>query len=39
MIIKSLKLFSQNVWMNKLLTGMILENNKNFDIVFIQEPS
>ena len=31
------KKLSQNVWKNKLLTDMILENNKNFDISFIQE--
>jgi len=38
MILKSLNLFSQNVWKNKLLTETILENNENFDILFIQEP-
>jgi len=39
MIIKYLKLFLQNVYKNKLLTDTILENNENFDILFIQEPS
>lgn len=38
MIIKNLKIFSQNVWKNRLLTDIILENNKNFDVIFIQEP-
>jgi len=39
MIIKYLKLFSQNVYKNKLLTDTILENNENFDILFIPGPS
>ena len=39
MNLKTLKIFSQNVQKNKLLTDTILENNKNFDILFIQEPS
>ena len=38
MIIKSLKILSQNVQKNKLLTDSILENNKDYDIIFIQEP-
>ena len=38
MILKSLKFFSQNVHKNRLLTDIILENNKNFNIIFIQEP-
>ena len=38
MILKSLKSFSQNVHKNRLLTDIILENNKNFNIIFIQEP-
>jgi len=38
MIIKSLEIFSQNVQKNKLLTDSILENNKNYDIILIQEP-
>jgi len=37
MNLKTLKIFSQNVWKNKLFTNTILENNKNFDILFIQE--
>ena len=37
MIINNIKLFSQNVRKNKLLTDMILESNKDFDIIFIQE--
>ena len=40
MIKQSLKIFSQNVRKNKVLTDIILENNKNStDIIFIQEPS
>jgi len=35
MILKSLNPFLQNVWKNRLLTDTILENNKNFDILFI----
>ena len=38
MILKDLKIFSQNIHKNYVLTNLILENNKNFDIVFIQEP-
>jgi len=38
MILKSLKIFSQNFHKNKLLTDTLLENNKNFNILFIQEP-
>jgi len=38
MILKSLKFFSQNVHKNRLLTDIILENDKNFNIIFIQEP-
>ena len=38
MIIKNLKIFSQNVWKNKFLTETHLEINKDFDIIFIQEP-
>ena len=33
----SKKIFSQNVCKNRLLTDTILENNKYFDILFIQE--
>ena len=35
MIIKNLKVFLQNVHKNYLLTELILENNKNVDILFI----
>ena len=38
MIIKNLKIFLQNVGKNKILTNIILENNKNLNIIFIQEP-
>ena len=38
MIIKSLEIFSQNVQKNKLLTNSILKNNKNYNIILIQEP-
>ena len=37
MILKNLKFFFQNVHKNKLLAKIILENKKEFDIVFIQE--
>jgi len=37
MIIKNIKLFLYNVWKNKLLTGTILEFNKEFNIIFIQK--
>jgi len=38
MIFKSLKLFSRNIHKNRILTDTILENNKNFNILFIQKP-
>jgi len=38
MIIKNLKIFLENVWKNRLLTDLNLGNDKNFDIIFIQEP-
>jgi len=39
MIKQKLKKISQNVRKNKILTDIILENNKNItDIIFIQEP-
>ena len=38
MILKSLKIFSQNIHKNRLLTDTILENNKNFNISLTQEP-
>jgi len=37
MILKNLRLFSQNVWKNKLLTDTVLEINKDFNIILIQE--
>jgi len=39
MIIKSLKIFSQNVQKNRALVDLILKTQNNFDILFIQEPS
>ena len=38
MIVKNLKVFSQNVWKNRLLTDTILETNKNFDIFHSETP-
>ena len=38
MIIKSIKLFLQNVCQNRVLTNIILETNRDFNIIFIQEP-
>jgi len=38
MILKNLRLFSQNVWKKKSLTDIILETRKEFDIIFIQKP-
>jgi len=37
MTLKFLKNFLQNIHKNRLLTDTILENNKNFNIIFIQE--
>ena len=34
MIIKNLKIFLQNIWKNRLLTDIILENNKNFILFY-----
>ena len=39
MILKSFKNFLQNICKNCFLTDFILENNKNINIIFIQEPS
>jgi len=36
-IIKNLKVFSQNIHKNHLFINIILENQKEFDILFIQE--
>ena len=37
MIIKEIKIFLQNVQKNRSLTNTILEEQKEFDIIFIQE--
>jgi len=39
MILKDLKIFSQNVRKNNFIINMILKVNYNFDVIFIQEPS
>ena len=39
MILKDIKIFSQNVWKNSLMINTILEVKSDFDIIFIQEPS
>jgi len=38
MIIKDLRIFSQNVWKNNLIVNTILKVNMEFNIIFIQEP-
>jgi len=38
-MIKNIKIFSQNVHKNKFLTNTVLEVQKEFDIIFIQELS
>jgi len=38
MIVKNLKIFSQNVHKNSLIVNTILETQNQFDIIFIQEP-
>ena len=38
MIIKNLKVFSQNIYKNYLFTNTILDNQKKFDILSIQKP-
>ena len=38
MIIKELKIFSQNVQKDNFIINTILEVNQDFDIIFIQEP-
>jgi len=37
MIIKDIKIFSQNMWKNNLIVNTILETQYSFDIIFIQE--
>ena len=39
MVVKNIKVFSQNVWKNNLIVNTILETQFNFDVVFIQELS
>ena len=39
MIIKDIKIFSQNVHKNNLIVNTILETKFSFNIIFIQEPS
>ena len=39
MIIKNIKIFSQNVQKNNLIVNTILETKFEFDIIFVQEPS
>jgi len=39
MIIKKIKIFSQNMQKNNLIINMILETHFKFNIVFIQELS
>ena len=38
MIIKEIKIFFQNIYKNNLLTNTILEVQRDFNIIFIQEP-
>ena len=37
MILKNLEIFLQNFQKNKILMEIILENKKEFNIIFIQE--
>jgi len=39
MILKELKIFSQNIQKNNFLINTVLEVNQNFNIIFIQKPS
>jgi len=39
MIIKDIKIFSQNFHKNNLIVNTILETKFSFDIIFVQEPS
>ena len=39
MILEKLKVFLQNIGKNKLLTNILLEINKDFNIILIQKPS
>ena len=38
MIVKNLKIFSQNIRKNSVIINTILETQNQFDILFIQEP-
>jgi len=38
MIVKNLKIFSQNVRKNSIIINTILETQNQFDILLIQEP-
>ena len=38
MIVRNLKVFSQNIRKNSLIINTILETNNHFDIILIQEP-
>ena len=38
MILKNLKVLSQNMWRNHLIVNTILETQTHFDIILIQEP-
>jgi len=38
MIVKNLKIFSQNVHKNSLIINTLLETLNQFDIILIQEP-
>jgi len=38
MIVKNLKIFSQNIRKNSLLVNTLLETLVHFDIILIQEP-
>ena len=38
MIVRNLRVFSQNVWKNLLIVNVLLETQTQFDIIFIQEP-
>ena len=38
MMIKKIKIFSQNVQKNNLVVNTILETQFSFDVIFIQKP-
>ena len=37
MILRDIKMFSQNIWKSSLVINIILEVKTNFDVIFIQE--